>query len=294
MNFEEYASPRIAVVEEGLDRALPPETMRPQQLHRAMRYSALAPGKRVRPLLCIAAAEACGANAEQVLPTACALECIHAFSLIHDDLPALDDDDLRRGRPTCHVAFGEATAILAGDALFALAFQLIAENRACAPDEAVGRVLALISEASGTGGMVGGQVVDLEAEQHEADEETVEYIYERKTGALILASVVSGGVLAGADAQTLCLLADYGSLVGRAFQAADDVLNVVGDVTKIGKPVGSDAARHKATYVALYGVEGARERSRSLTRAAIGKLQSLGSKADPLRILAEYVVERTS
>ncbi|MEP0765016.1 MAG: polyprenyl synthetase family protein [Fimbriimonadia bacterium] len=294
MTFEEYASPRIVLVEEGLDRALPPETLRPEQLHRAMRYSALAPGKRIRPLLCIAAAEACGGSADRVLSTACALECIHAFSLIHDDLPALDDDDLRRGRPTCHVAFGEATAILAGDALFALAFQLIAENRACAPDEAVGRVLALLAEASGTAGMVGGQVVDLEAETHEADAETVEYIYERKTGALILASVVSGGILAGADGDTLCQLADYGSLVGRAFQAADDVLNVIGDEATIGKPVGSDAARHKATYVALYGVEGAMERSRELTRQAIGKLETLGCRADPLRMLAEYVVERTS
>jgi len=294
MTFEEYASPRIALVEQGLDRALPPETLRPEQLHRAMRYSALAPGKRIRPLLCIAAAEACGGSADRVLPTACALECIHAFSLIHDDLPALDDDTLRRGRPTCHVAFGEATAILAGDALFALAFQLIAENRACASDEAVGRVLALVAEASGTAGMVGGQVVDLEAEKREADPETVEYIYERKTGALILASVVSGGVLVGGDADTLCRLADYGSLLGRAFQAADDVLNVIGDEATIGKPVGSDAARHKATYVALFGVEGAMERSRALAHEAIAKLAPLGPKADPLRMLAEYVVERTS
>jgi geranylgeranyl diphosphate synthase type II len=292
VTLDEYSRPRLEGIEAALDSALPRPDERPTELHKAMRYSALAPGKRIRPLLCVAAAEACGGTMEQVLPTACALELVHAFSLIHDDLPAIDDDELRRGRPTCHVAFGEATAILAGDALFALAFQLIARNRESAPAEAVAEVLNLVSRASGTAGMVGGQVEDLEAELRAPDLETVDYIHERKTAALIRAAVLSGAVLVGADDERRAALSDYGWLVGRAFQIADDLLNAVGDEALLGKPVGTDEARHKATYVALFGVGETEARARELSEKAVAALQPLGEAAEPLRLLARYTVER--
>lgn len=292
MTLADYSAPRIPLVEAELERALPSPAVPPQNLHKAMRYSALAPGKRIRPLLCIAASEACGAAAERVLPTACALECIHAFSLIHDDLPAIDNDDLRRGRPTCHVAFGEAMAILAGDALFALAFQLIAANAPLAGAEATVRVLELVAGASGTFGMVGGQVADIEAESRPPDAGTVQYIHAKKTGALIRASAVAGGVLAGASSQALAALSDFGEAIGHAFQVADDVLNATGDETTLGKPVGSDAALHKATYVAVYGVEEARRRAAELLGTALSALSDFGASADPLRLLARYTVER--
>lgn len=291
-DLSQYLRERTRWVDEALERYLPGEHERPQQLHRAMRYSTLSGGKRLRPILVIAGAEAVGGKAHLVMPTACAIECIHAFSLIHDDLPAIDNDTLRRGRPTCHVQFGEATAILAGDALFASAFELIARNAETVPAERVVQVLRLVAEASGTRGMVGGQMVDIESEGKTVDADTLEYIHRHKTAALFRASVLAGAVLAGAQPWQRDALSHYGECVGLAFQIADDLLNVLGDPRKMGKAVGTDAARGKATYPALFGVEASRQRAHGLVQEAIGALASFGAEAEPLRAIAYLVVER--
>lgn len=291
-DLQQYLRERARLVDDALERYLPHEEMRPQVLHRAMRYSTLSGGKRLRPVLVIAGAEAVGGNAEAVLPTACGIELIHTFSLIHDDLPAIDNDTLRRGRPTCHVQFGEAVAILAGDALFATAFELIARNAETAPAERVVQVLHVIAEASGTRGMVGGQMVDIESEGKQVDAETLEYIHRHKTAALIRASVVSGAILAGAEQWQVDALSRYGELTGLAFQIADDLLNVTGDPRKTGKAVGTDAERGKATYPALFGIEASRERAYQLVQQAVEALQPFGEKAQPLRAIAYLVVER--
>lgn len=291
-DLQQYLRERARLVDDALERYLPREETRPQVLHRAMRYSTLSGGKRLRPVLVIAGAEAVGGKAETVLPTACGIEMIHTFSLIHDDLPAIDNDALRRGRPTCHVQFGEAVAILAGDALFATAFELIARNVETAPAERVVRVLHVIAEASGTRGMVGGQMVDIESEGKQVDAETLEYIHRHKTAALIRASVVSGAILAGAEQWQVDILSRYGELTGLAFQIADDLLNVTGDPRKTGKAVGTDAERGKATYPALFGIEASRERAYQLVQEAVQALQPFGERAKPLRAIAYLVVER--
>lgn len=291
-DLNQYLCERVRLIDNALERYLPGEDVRPQSLHRAMRYSTMSGGKRLRPVLVIAGAEAVGGEAEMVLPTACAVELIHTFSLIHDDLPAIDNDTLRRGRPTCHVQFGEAVAILAGDALFASAFELIARNADTAPAERVVQVLKLVAEASGTRGMVGGQMVDIESEGKEADADTVEYIHRHKTAALIRASVVSGAILAGAEQWQVDALSRYGELTGLAFQIADDLLNVTGDPRKTGKAVGTDAARGKVTYPALFGVEASRQRAHQLVQEAIATLHPFGENAEPLRAIAYLMVER--
>lgn len=291
-NLDRYLFERVRLVDDALARYLPSENERPQTLHRAMRYSTLSGGKRLRPVLVIAGAEAVGGTAEMVLPAACAVELIHTFSLIHDDLPAIDNDTLRRGRPTCHVQFGEAVAILAGDALFASAFELIARNVQTASAERVVKVLNLIAEASGTCGMVGGQMVDIESEGKKVDAGTLDYIHRHKTAALIRASVVSGAVLAGAQDWQITALSCYGEKVGLAFQIVDDLLNVTGDPRKTGKAVGTDAERGKATYPALFGVEASRQQAQTLVQEAIENLSPLGERATPLRVLASFIVER--
>lgn len=287
-----YLCERVRLIDSALERYLPGEDVRPQNLHCAMRYSTMSGGKRLRPVLVIAGAEAVGGDAQMVLPTACAIELIHTFSLIHDDLPAIDNDTLRRGRPTCHVQFGEATAILAGDALFASAFELIARNADIVPAERVVRVIALVAESSGTRGMVGGQMVDIESEGKSVDAETLEYIHLHKTAALIRASVVSGAILAGAQQWQIDALSRYGELAGLAFQIADDLLNATGDPRKTGKAVGTDAARGKATYPALLGIEASRQRAQQLVQEAIETLRPLGDSAEPLRAIAHLMVER--
>lgn len=291
-NLDQYLYERVRLVDDALARYLPDENELPQILHRAMRYSTLSGGKRLRPVLVIAGAESVGGTAEMVLPTACAVELIHTFSLIHDDLPAIDNDTLRRGRPTCHMQFGEAVAILAGDALFAGAFELIARNVQTASTERVVRVLNLIAEASGTRGMVGGQMVDIESEGKSVDADMLEYIHRHKTAALIRASVVSGAVLAGVQDWQVIALSRYGEKAGLAFQIVDDLLNVTGDPRKTGKAVGTDAERGKATYPALFGVEIARRQAQSLIQEAIESLLPLGERATPLRALASFIVER--
>jgi len=296
MDLKNYIKECLDRVDRALDVYLPAEDSLPASLHKAMRYSVFAGGKRIRPVLMIAACEAVGGDAEQVLPAACAMEMIHTYSLIHDDLPAMDDDDFRRGRPTNHRVFGEATAILAGDALLTEAFVLLsdAQLNGRVPAEIRCRVLHTIARCAGSQGMVGGQVVDMESEGRSIDFPTLEYIHTRKTGALILAAIQAGALLGGADEAALAALTRYGEASGLAFQIADDILDVVGDQAVIGKDVGSDQARGKATYVALLGLEEARGRARELRDLGVAALASLGTPAEPLRRIAHYIVDRSS
>lgn len=293
--LDTYVADRLSRVREGLDRFTPLADAPPATLHQAMRYSLLAGGKRIRPLLCMAAAEAVGGSADSVLPTACALEMIHTFSLIHDDLPAIDNDDRRRGMPTSHKEFGEAMAILAGDALHTLAFSTIAlHQRAAGPDgaELVLRVVALIAESCGKAGMVGGQVDDLYYEGKPVDGEILRHIHERKTGALLNASLLSGAVLWGASPEEEAALQSFGREVGLAFQIVDDILDITGDDSTLGKPTGSDLKNDKATYPKVFGLEQSSELARAASERAIAALVNFDGGADPLRAFARYIVDR--
>lgn len=291
-DLDTYVAERTRLVQEGLERFTPSADTPPASLHEAIRYSLFLPGKRLRPLLCLAGAEAVGGAPEQVLPTACALEMIHTFSLIHDDLPAIDNDDYRRGAITAHRKFGEAMAILAGDALHTLAFLTMARHqKACALDALV-RVIALIAEASGTTGMVGGQVDDLFYEGKPVDGPTLRRIHARKTGALLLAAILSGALLSGANATEECALGAYGEQVGLAFQIVDDILDVTGDAAKLGKSVGSDLKNDKATYPKVFGMDASRRLAREASDAAVAVLADWDARAEPLRAFARYIVER--
>lgn len=296
MNLKEYLSDRSARVDQALEKWLPSGELMPWSLHQSMRYSVFAGGKRLRPILMIAACEAVGGSAENVLHAACALEMIHTYSLVHDDLPAMDDDDFRRGRPTNHKVYGEATAILAGDALLTEAFRLLADAKANSgiPAENALRVIEILARYAGSQGMVGGQVVDMESEGKDIDFPTLEYIHTHKTGALILASVQVGVVLGGGDEVQFEALTRFGGAAGLAFQIADDILDVVGEQSELGKDVGSDQERGKATYPALLGVSEARERASELCEIAVGALSPLGDKAVTLQELARYMVDRSS
>ena len=283
---------------ERVDRALDawlPKAEGPSGLVReAMRYSLMAGGKRARPLLSIGGAEAVGGEGEAVLPLACAIECIHTYSLIHDDLPAMDDDDLRRGLPTCHKRYGEAQAILAGDGLLTFAFELMTHpdlTRGISAERLI-RAVHLISEAAGVRGMVGGQSVDCLVEGRPVDPETLEFIHLHKTAALITASVVSGALLAGGAEEELRALEAYGRALGLAFQIKDDLLDLEGDEAKMGKRTGSDERKGKATYPRLHGVEASRSRLAELLEETESSLKGFGPEADPLRAIARYVVTR--
>ena len=296
MDLKSYFDHRISQVDKALEVVLPGESTLPASLHKAMRYSIFAGGKRIRPILMIAACEAVGGDPARVMSAACAMEMIHTYSLIHDDLPAMDDDDFRRGRPTNHKVFGEATAILAGDALLTEAFILLSNpeaNREIDP-EIIRRVVHTIARCAGSLGMVGGQVVDMESEGKKIDFPTLEYIHTHKTGALILASIQAGALIGGADDAAFAALTRYGEAAGLAFQVADDILDVVGDQAQLGKDVGSDQARGKATYVALLGLEEARRRALELRDMALTALDALGEPAEPLRSIASYIVDRSS
>lgn len=288
-----YLRQRRFWVDDALDAYLPPAMQPPARLHEAMRYSLFCGGKRLRPILALAGAEAVGGDPEKVLPLACAVECIHTFSLIHDDLPAIDNDDLRRGNPTSHVVYGEAMAILAGDALLAMAFELIAECRLFFPTDHVLDALAMVARASGTRGMVGGQVSDIECEQRDdVDEPTVASIHARKTGALLLASLLAGARLCGASVVQEQALREYGHHVGLAFQVTDDILDLEGDAAILGKSVGSDLRQDKATYPKVLGIPASRALAHRASEAAVAALTSFDRQAEPLRALAAYVVER--
>jgi geranylgeranyl diphosphate synthase type II len=295
MDFKTYLKEQCARIDAALDTYLPRETELPHSLHKAMRYSVFAGGKRVRPILMLAACHAVGGDSGRAIPAACAMEMIHTYSLIHDDLPAMDDDDFRRGNPTNHKVFGEAVAILAGDALLTEAFKLTSDPRFAGECDATAR-LAVINEiatCAGSYGMVGGQVVDMESEgKPDIDLPTVQYIHTHKTGALIKASVVAGALLGDADKKKLAAITRYGEAAGLAFQIADDILDIEGTTEEIGKDAGSDQARGKATYPAVIGLAAAREEAKVMMDEAILALEIFGAEADPLREIVRYIVAR--
>ncbi len=295
LDLKSFLEAHRATVDAALDRVLPPESAPPVTIHRAMRYSVLAPGKRLRPILVLAGAEAVGGRADTVLDTACALELIHAYSLIHDDLPAMDDDDYRRGRLTNHKVFGEAMAILAGDALLTLAFRLIATNAArVATPAIVGTVIAEVADAAGTDGMVGGQVVDIESEGKAISADMLDYIHLHKTAALIRAALRVGAQLAGAGAEQVEAISRAGQALGLAFQIVDDILDVEGNLAELGKSAGSDERKQKATYPSLHGLPASKQRARELVEETKRLLTPLGPAAEPIRALADFVFERRS
>jgi geranylgeranyl diphosphate synthase type II len=290
-----YLTARRALVDAALDGALPAEDRPPATLHRAMRYSVMAGGKRLRPILVIAGAEAAGGAAGAVMETACALELIHTYSLIHDDLPAMDDDDYRRGRLTSHKVFGEAIAILAGDALLTLAFRLIAGSARPPLDPAiVCRVAAEVADAAGTDGMVGGQVVDIESEGKTVSPETLDYIHAHKTAALIRVALRAGALLAGAHEDAVAAIGRAGENLGVAFQIVDDILDVEGSLEELGKTAGSDERKKKVTYPAVHGLEASRRAARGLVDEAKTWLAPLGPPAVPLLALADFICARRS
>jgi geranylgeranyl diphosphate synthase, type II len=277
----------------ALERLLPPATQYPVSIHQAMRHSVFAGGKRLRPILCMEAGRMVAGSSlpAGIEELGAAVEMLHTYSLIHDDLPALDNDDLRRGRPTCHKAFGEAIAILAGDALQTQAYEVLA--RLGCPAEARVRIIEEIARGTGTvDGMIGGQVVDLEAEHHKPDVETIEYIHRSKTAALITASLVSGGLYAGGNEDAIAKLRAFGLKIGLAFQIVDDVLDVTQTSEQLGKTAGKDTAAEKATYPALFGVEESLRRAHELADSAMLQLSSFGNRADTLKALARFLVER--
>jgi geranylgeranyl diphosphate synthase, type II len=291
MNLPDFFEEDRLAVDAALDRLLPPETTEPTTIHTAMRYSVFAGGKRVRPILCLEAARIFCSEVTLAMHPACAIEFIHTYSLIHDDLPALDNDDLRRGKPTCHKQFGEATAILAGDGLLTLAFQVIGQSPAT-PERAIA-ILEEVSSAAGTvKGMVGGQVADLESEGKRIGPQTLEYIHRSKTAALIRASVTTGAISAGAGLNDVARLRRFGETIGWAFQVTDDILDVEESSTALGKTAGKDIAQQKATYPAVYGLERSHEIAADLANKAIDELSSYGDRAAHLRSLAEFLVHR--
>jgi geranylgeranyl diphosphate synthase type II len=283
---------RRAAVEAALDRALPPETAWPATLNRAMRYRVFAGGKRIRPLLTLGACEAAGGAWQEALPFACALELVHTFSLIHDDLPAMDDDELRRGRPTSHKVFGEAIAILAGDALLARAFQVLLASGDAAALGVPADLAGLLAEAASGAGLIGGQVEDMESEGREVNADTLERIHSAKTGALIRAAVRGGALVAGAPAAALERLDRFGCAIGLAFQIVDDVLDATEDAATLGKTAGKDKTARKATYVRVHGLEAARARAGALREDALRAIAPFGSSGRVLETLARLIVDR--
>jgi geranylgeranyl diphosphate synthase type II len=296
MDIKTYLSRKKEIVDKALEKLVPRVDAFPPSVHEAMRYSLFAGGKRVRPILALAAAEALGTKTDNLLPLAGALELIHTYSLIHDDLPAMDNDDYRRGMATCHKVYGEAIAILAGDGLLNMAFEVLSDQRRLKAVPA-GRLIAIIREistASGVYGMVGGQVVDMESEGRDVDFPTLEYIHTHKTGALIRASVRTGAIYARAGKRQYTALSHYGEMVGLAFQITDDILDITGKREETGKDVGSDIKKGKKTFPAFYGLEESRRRATEVADKAVHSLRDFDRKADPLRELAKYIVTRVN
>ena len=291
MRLPDFFEDDRSAVDSALERLLPSASALPVSIHTAMRYSVFAGGKRIRPILCLEAARIFSADVAPAMHAACAIEFIHTYSLIHDDLPALDNDDLRRGKPTCHKQFGEATAILAGDGLLTLAFQTIGQSSTTA--ERTIAILEEVSNAAGTvNGMVGGQVADLENEGKRTEPETLEYIHRSKTAALIRASVTTGAISAGAGITDVARLRRFGETIGWAFQVTDDILDVEESSAALGKTAGKDIAQQKATYPAVYGLAKSHEIAAKLANDAIAELSSYGEQAARLRALAEFLVHR--
>jgi geranylgeranyl diphosphate synthase type II len=293
MNLREYLARQQEAIDARLARLVPPESAAPQTIHRAMRYSLFAGGKRIRPILCIEAARALGDDSTGVIAAACPLELIHTYSLIHDDLPALDNDDYRRGKLTNHKVFGDAMAILAGDSLLTLAFQVLAQLGAS--DVRKTRMVAELATAAGTvGGMIGGQVADLEGEGQPPTAELLESIHRAKTGALLRASLRLGAIYAGADDAQYDALSRYGEHIGLAFQIVDDILDVEESSEALGKTAGKDAQQHKITFPAVYGLDQSRRMAAEQCERAHGTLTSFGDRAARLHELADHIVKRKS
>lgn len=296
-SLKTYIEERKRLINAFLDQLIFTDHSPAARLFEAMRYSLMAGGKRLRPILTLAAFDATntkGLPLETALPFACALECIHTYSLIHDDLPAMDNDDLRRGQPTCHKKFGEAIAILAGDGLLTLAFEICSdfEKENGIPAEVRLKAIHLIAQAAGMNGMVGGQTADMELEGREISSHELDYIHHRKTGALLRASVILGGILAQAGPQEMQALADYGAHIGLAFQIRDDILNIEGDEKTMGKAKGSDERNKKATWPAVHGMQQAKEKMKELCECAIQDIKILNERATSLKGIAEYVMKR--
>jgi len=290
-DLQKFLAAKTAAVNEALDRFLPDEKCKPATIHRAMRYSLFAGGKRIRPALCLAAAEACGGKESDTIPLACAVECIHTYSLIHDDLPAMDDDDYRRGKLTNHKVFGEGIAVLAGDALLTAAFELAARCKGW-PRYSHQRIILELASASGSLQLIAGQVADLEGEGKKISANELRYIHERKTSALLCCSVRLGGMSANCTSAQLKALADFGYHVGLAFQVIDDILDVTQTSDKLGKTAGKDTKAQKATYPAIVGLEKSRKIAERLTNRAFAALKPLGARASSLHGLAEYLLKR--
>ena len=292
MNLKKYLRARQKEIDRALNRYLPKANTKPATLHKAMRYSLFAGGKRLRPILCLAAAEACRGNVADALPLACALECIHTYSLVHDDLPSMDNDDFRRGRLTCHKVFGDGIAVLAGDALLTIAFEIVSRAKP-APLYDMSTLLREIAVAAGSQKLIAGQVADLEAEGKDVKRDQLKFIHENKTAAILKSSVRLGAMSANADTRKLSAITRFGQRLGLAFQIIDDILDVTQTSEVLGKSAGKDVAARKATYPAVIGLEKSRAEARRLTRQAHHALSVFSSSdAEPLHALANYLLER--
>ncbi len=292
MDLKAYLRSRQRKIDRALDRYLPRANTKPATLHKAMRYSLFAGGKRLRPILCLAATEACRGNIDDALPLACALECIHTYSLVHDDLPSMDNDDFRRGRPTCHKVFGDGIAILAGDALLTIAFEIVSRTKP-ARRYNTSALLREISVAAGSQKLIAGQVADLEAEGKDVKRDQLQFIHKNKTAAILKSSVRLGAMSANANARKLSAITRFGQRLGLAFQIIDDILDVTQTSEILGKSAGKDVAAKKATYPAVIGLEKSRAEARQLTRQAHNALSVFSSSdAEPLHVLANYLLER--
>jgi geranylgeranyl diphosphate synthase, type II len=292
VNLKTYLRTRQRTIDCALDRYLPNANMKPATLHRAMRYSLFAGGKRLRPILCLAAAEACRGKTDDALPLACAFECIHTYSLVHDDLPSMDNDDFRRGRPTCHKVFGEGIAVLAGDALLTIAFEIVSRAKP-RPRYDMATLLREIAVAAGSQKLIAGQVADLEAEGKNVKGRELHFIHENKTAAILRSSVRLGAMSANADARKLAAITQFGHRLGLAFQIIDDILDVTQTSEILGKSAGKDVAAKKATYPAAIGLEKSRAEARRLTREAHNALTAFSARdTEALHALANYLLER--
>jgi geranylgeranyl diphosphate synthase, type II len=292
VNLKKYLRTRQKEIDRALERYLPKASMKPATLHKAMRYSLFAGGKRLRPILCLAAAEACRGTIDNALPLACAVECIHTYSLVHDDLPCMDNDDFRRGRPTCHKVFGEGIAVLAGDALLTIAFEIVSTAKPTSRYD-VSILLRELAVAAGSRRLIAGQVADLEAEGKRVKRDQLRFIHENKTAAMLKSSVRLGAMSANADARKLSAITQFGKRLGLAFQVIDDILDVTQTSEILGKSAGKDVAARKATYPAVIGLEKSRAEARRLTRQAHDALSVFrGGDAETLHALANYLLER--
>src|ERR1700726_81525 len=291
VNLKTYLTSRQKLVDRALNGYLPKEGVRPATIHKAMRYSLFAGGKRLRPILCLAAAEAYGGKIDNAMPLACAMECIHTYSLVHDDLPSMDNDDFRRGRPTCHKVFGDGIAVLAGDALLTIAFEIVSRAKPTSRYD-MSILLRELAVAAGSQKLIAGQVADLEGEGQKIDVSGLRYIHENKTAAILTTSVRLGAMSANANPKQLAAITKFGRALGLAFQVIDDILDVTQTSEKLGKSAGKDVAAQKATYPAIIGLDKSRAVAKRLTKQAHDTLTIFGTKADTLHALANYLLER--